>query len=139
MVLMVVGGPAEGRFSEPGVSKPRMEYSTPLRGDTVRFSATRKKYPKFMTFNTRSMSTGSIIAVSTKACPDVPCARLPIFMTSTSSDPRARAFRRRERNVEIPQHRLLIFFKLFLRHLLSCQVELIKQAMEITPADAQFD
>src|SRR5256885_13991502 len=114
MVLTVVGGPAEGSLSELGVSKPRIEYSTPLRGDTVRFSATRKKYPKFMTFNTRSMSTGSIIAVSTRAWPDVPRAPLPIFMTTTSSDPAgdpgARAFRGRERDLEIPQHRFLALF-----------------------------
>src|SRR5450759_3821702 len=115
-----------------------MEYSTALRGDAVRFSATRKKYPKFMIFNTRSMTSGRMSAVSISACPELFRASFSILMTTTSSHPRSQAFRLRARFLEIPKHRL-VFFKLFLRHLLIGQVELIQQAMEITPADAQLD
>jgi hypothetical protein len=93
MVFVVDGGPAEGNTSDPGVWKPSIEYSTPLRGDAVRFSATTKKYPKFMIFSTSSMITGSMSAVSISACPELSCASLCLLMTPTSSDPGSRAFR----------------------------------------------
>jgi len=40
MVFAVEGGPAFARLMAPGVEKPMIEYSTPLRGEAARFSAT---------------------------------------------------------------------------------------------------
>jgi hypothetical protein len=70
-VFTVDGGPASGRDRELGVWNPRIEYSTPLLGAADRFSATKKKYPKLITFSMISSRSGSIIAVSTSACPEL--------------------------------------------------------------------
>jgi hypothetical protein len=80
MVFVVEGGPAAGRDSEPGVWNPRIEYSTPLRGEAVRFNATTKKNPKFMIFRISSRSSGRMIAVSISACPELSCTSRRLFM-----------------------------------------------------------
>jgi hypothetical protein len=80
--VIVVPVGALGRDSEPGVSKPRMEYSTPLRGDAARFKATMKKNPKLTTFSSTSIRNGMKSAVSISACPELSRPSFNILMTT---------------------------------------------------------
>jgi len=47
-----------------------MEYNAPLRGAAARFTAIKKKYPKFTTFKAIISKNGTISAVSISACPE---------------------------------------------------------------------
>src|SRR6266496_6554936 len=107
----------------------------PLRDEEVIFSAIKKKYAKFTALRTIISRIGRINAVSSSACPESLRARFRILMITTSIDRRSQPFRLRLRFLQILNLRF-VCFKLFLCRFLIGQVELIQQAMEVTPADA---